>query len=203
MRKDGRATGQAGEYFVAAEICRRGATATTFTANMPGYDIVAGDAAGNRQVQISVKAKNSPSFWTTDGVRDAEARPDGEVPRFWVFVDLSGGRAPEYYIVPDEYARDSIRRMHAEYQERYEAKHGRRRDNRMRGVRVKDIAEFRDGRDILGIFPGDQEKGNVRLPAVVRAVSSGAGNVPGVPLTDLSSGSLRHPSHPTCTPAPG
>jgi hypothetical protein len=82
MRKDSRATGQAGEYFVAAEICRRGATATTFTANMPGYDIVAGDATGNRQVQISVKAKNTPSFWTTNGVRDAEARPDGEVPRF-------------------------------------------------------------------------------------------------------------------------
>jgi hypothetical protein len=153
MRKDGRATGQAGEYFVAAEICRRGGTATTFTANMPGFDIVAGDAAGNRQVQISVKAKNTQSFWTTDGVRDAEARPGGEVPRFWVFVDLSGGRSPEYYVVPDKFARYSIRRMYSEYQERYEAKHGHRRDSPIHGVRVKDIAESRDCWDILKIFP--------------------------------------------------
>jgi hypothetical protein len=153
MRKDGRATGQAGEYFVAAEVCRRGGSATTFTSNMPGFDIVAGDAAGNRQVQISVKAKNTQAFWTTDGVRDAMVRPDGEVPRFWVFVDLSGGRAPEYYVVPDKDVRDSIRRMHGEYQERYEAKHGHRRDSPMHGVRVKDIEKFRDCWDILGIFP--------------------------------------------------
>jgi hypothetical protein len=70
-----------------------------------------------------------------------------------VFVDLSGGRAPEYYIVPDKYARDIIRRMHAEYEERYEAKHGHPRDTRILGVRVKDIVAFRDGWDILGIFP--------------------------------------------------
>lgn len=150
-RRDSRATGQAGEYFVAAEICRRGGTATTFTGNMPGYDIVAGDAAGNRQVQISVKTKNTERFWTTDGVRDAEARPDGEVARFWVFVDLSGGRPPEYYVVPDNDIRDSIRRMHGEYQDRYEAKHGRRRDNSIHGVRVKDIAEFQDRWDMLGL----------------------------------------------------
>ena len=149
MRKDGRATGQAGEYFVAAEVCRRGGTATTFTSNMPGFDIVAGDAAGNRQVQISVEAKNTEAFWTTDGIRDAMVRPDGEVPRFWVFVDLSGGRVPEYYVVPDKDVRDSIRRMHGEYQERYEAKHGHRRGNPIHGVRVKDIEKFRDCWDIL------------------------------------------------------
>ena len=159
MRKDARATGQAGEYFVAAEICRRRGTATTFTANMPGFDIVAGDAAGNRQVQISVKAKNTQHFWTTDGVRDAEARPDGAVPRFWVFVDLSGGRSPEYYVVRDKDVRDSIRTKYAERQQAYTDKHGHPRKNTIHGVWVKHIEEFLDNWAILGIFLGDPPGG--------------------------------------------
>lgn len=36
-------TGQAGEYLVAAELCRLGFIATTFTGNMPGFDILAID----------------------------------------------------------------------------------------------------------------------------------------------------------------
>jgi hypothetical protein len=79
--KNSRATGQAGEYFVAAEICRRGGTATTFAGNMPGFDIVAGDDT-----------------------------------------------------------RDSIRRMHREYQRRYEAKHPHSGLPYTR-VRLKEIAD--------------------------------------------------------------
>jgi hypothetical protein len=33
--------GQAGEYLVAAELSRRGLIATTFTGNVPHYDIIA------------------------------------------------------------------------------------------------------------------------------------------------------------------
>jgi hypothetical protein len=39
-------TKQAGEYIVAAELSRRGFVATTFTGNVPSYDIVAVDAGG-------------------------------------------------------------------------------------------------------------------------------------------------------------
>ncbi len=49
VRQSGRATkltGQVGEYLVAAELARRGLIATTFTGNVPHYDIIASDERG-------------------------------------------------------------------------------------------------------------------------------------------------------------
>lgn len=48
-------TKQIGEYLVAAELGRRGYTATTFTGNVPYFDILAADATG-RALAIQVKA---------------------------------------------------------------------------------------------------------------------------------------------------
>ena len=48
-------TKQAGEYLVAAELSRRGYIATTFTGNVPDYDIVAVDDSGGHVV-VQVKA---------------------------------------------------------------------------------------------------------------------------------------------------
>jgi hypothetical protein len=54
-------TGQIGEYLVAAELARQGLIATTFTGNVPHYDIVASDAEG-RHVSVQVKTSNSSSW---------------------------------------------------------------------------------------------------------------------------------------------
>ena len=54
-------TGQVGEYLVAAELARRELIATTFTGNVPHYDIIASDAQG-RHVSVQVKTSNSPSW---------------------------------------------------------------------------------------------------------------------------------------------
>jgi hypothetical protein len=34
-------TGQAGEHYIVAELCRRGAYAVTFSGNIPYFDIIA------------------------------------------------------------------------------------------------------------------------------------------------------------------
>src|SRR5262245_41639850 len=53
-------TKQTGEYLVAAELSRRGCIATTFTGNVPHYDIVAvDDAGGHALVQVKAIAANS------------------------------------------------------------------------------------------------------------------------------------------------
>lgn len=54
-------TGQVGEYLVAAELARRGLIATTFTGNVPHYDIVASDATG-RHVSVQVKTSTATSW---------------------------------------------------------------------------------------------------------------------------------------------
>jgi hypothetical protein len=43
-------TKQAGEYLIAAELSRRGYIATTFTGNVPDYDIIAVDDCGGHVV---------------------------------------------------------------------------------------------------------------------------------------------------------
>src|SRR5436190_22640694 len=48
-------TKQTGEYIVAAELSRRGFIATTFTGNVPAYDIVAVDDKGGHAL-VQVKA---------------------------------------------------------------------------------------------------------------------------------------------------
>lgn len=44
--RDNLLTKQAGEYLVAAEVCKRRFVATTFTGNVPHYDIIASGATG-------------------------------------------------------------------------------------------------------------------------------------------------------------
>ncbi len=53
--RDTQLTKQIGEYLVAAELGRRGYVATTFTGNVPHFDILAADEGG-RSLAIQVKA---------------------------------------------------------------------------------------------------------------------------------------------------
>ena len=60
-------TKQTGEYLVAAELSRRGFIATTFTGNVPHYDIVAVDERGGHAlVQVKAIAGNSWQFTATN-----------------------------------------------------------------------------------------------------------------------------------------
>jgi hypothetical protein len=60
-------TKQAGEYLVAAELSRRGYIATTFTGNVPYYDIIAvDDSGGHAVVQVKAIAGASWQFKATD-----------------------------------------------------------------------------------------------------------------------------------------
>lgn len=59
-------TKQTGEYIVAAELSRRGFVATTFTGNVPSYDIVAvDDRGGHALVQVKTIAADSWQFTVT------------------------------------------------------------------------------------------------------------------------------------------
>src|SRR5213594_2693568 len=63
-------TKQVGEYLVAAEVCRRGFVATTFTGNVPHYDISACNPTG-KHLAIQVKSILGNS-WQFD-IRDLVA----------------------------------------------------------------------------------------------------------------------------------
>ena len=68
-------TKQTGEYLVAAALCRRGYIATTFTGNVPHYDILAVDQEG-RHVLVQVKTISGDS-WQMDAGQFAAISFDG------------------------------------------------------------------------------------------------------------------------------
>jgi len=102
-------TKQVGEYLVAAEVCRRGFIATTFTGNVPHYDIIALDASGRHRA-IQVKAIRGGA-WQFDCRTFVDIRLEGEkqivgqptqVPYpdlVCVFVRLLGQGADEFYVL--------------------------------------------------------------------------------------------------------
>src|SRR5947207_13071177 len=56
--------GTAGEYYVCAELCRRGYLALLTPKNNPLFDVVATNADGTISVSIQVKTR---SIWNTQG----------------------------------------------------------------------------------------------------------------------------------------
>jgi len=105
--KEGKGTliGNAGEYFVVAELLARGVVAALAPRNAPSFDVLA--TKGDKTVRIRVKTgnhRNNPTWlWVVkkDGsvFRDVAKKGD-----FVVLVDLAPTDDPnarnEYYIVP-------------------------------------------------------------------------------------------------------
>ena len=54
---------RAGEYFVAAELNKRGAFAVTFAGNMPRIDLIACNQDQSRTIHIQVKTKRGGRTW--------------------------------------------------------------------------------------------------------------------------------------------
>lgn len=145
--------GQAGEHYVAAELHRRGAYAVTFSGNMPHIDILASDVEQTRTVTIQVKTKTSGT-WHASTLRGKLGDEDPDEMRFWILVDI--GRDPElppgYWIVPESWMRNHI---HVRYHEGL-ALHGGARpknpDSTHFAIIPKNVQEWRDRWDLLGIF---------------------------------------------------
>jgi len=97
-------TGLSGEYFVAAELYRRGWSVGMTVGNAKAIDLFA--EKDNRVIPIQVKAiykrKNVGWPMMTDGIRDK---------CFYVFVNLNADKMtlPEYYIATPEEVRTKIK----------------------------------------------------------------------------------------------
>jgi hypothetical protein len=104
-------SGVAGEYFVAAELSRRGYVASLTLRNTKGIDILASNLDATRSVGIQVKTnQGSGQGW----MLNKKAEEDTAENLFYVFVRLNGLDTPEYYVVPRaevaKHARESHRK---------------------------------------------------------------------------------------------
>ena len=103
--------GVAGEYFVAAELSRRGYIASITLRNTRGVDILASNVIASRQVGIQVKSNrgNSRAWILSQKAEDYFANN-----LFYAFVNLKTSQErPDYFIVPSEVVANHVRVGHA------------------------------------------------------------------------------------------
>jgi hypothetical protein len=92
-------TGVAGEYFVAAELSRRGWIATVTLKNTPNIDAIATTPDGLRSINIQVKTRSikNRQGWILN--RSIEKLLPGEN-LYIAFVDLKGiDERPDFYLI--------------------------------------------------------------------------------------------------------
>ena len=123
--------GQTGEYLVAAELSRRGLIATTFTGNVPHYDIIASDEAG-RHVCVQVKAGRHPSWQFANITQycaiifDGERQIVGEMKACPVrrlvmtFVKIEEDGNDRFYILTWLQLRDLLVKEHKAYLQKHD-----------------------------------------------------------------------------------
>jgi hypothetical protein len=104
--------GVAGEYFVAAELSRRGYVASLTLRNTRGIDVLASNSNATKSVGIQVKAiQGSGREWMLNQKIEDEVATN----LFFVFVRLNDLSAPEYFIVPKDAVAEYARTNHARW----------------------------------------------------------------------------------------
>jgi hypothetical protein len=153
-------TKQVGEYLVAAELCRRGLIATTFTGNVPEFDLLAID--GDYRTQpVQVKAIRHRTWQlqlnhfldievTDDGIQLIHGRKELDKPgMICVFVKLVSLGEDEFYIFRLSDLQELILDGHTKYLEKHGGRRPRNPASMHTAVSTTDLAPFRDNWDVL------------------------------------------------------
>ena len=139
--------GISGEYFVAAELSRRGYVASLTLRNTRGIDVLASNADATKSVGIQVKTCQwVEPVW----LLNEKAEADSAENLFYVFVCLPQTGAPSFYVVPQRVVATQVRDSH----QRWLATPGRggrpHRDNPNRKFGDPN-GVYRDRWDLLGL----------------------------------------------------
>lgn len=112
MKNNNVSIGSAGEYFVAAELERRGYTVALPMAHTPNFDILAIHRQSGQQIAIQVKTTSySNKKWTLKQTNENLVMNN----LVYVFVCLKGLNQPEYHIVPSKVVAQSITENHKKW----------------------------------------------------------------------------------------
>ena len=147
--------GQTGEYLVAAELSRRGLITTTFTGNVPHYDIIAADELG-RLVSVQVKAGRGGSWQfgdirqyceiTFDGKRQIVGKPKNCPIRHLVvaFVRITKDRNDKFYICTWQRLRDLLIKEHVAFLQKHDGIRPQRWDSMHCAIPEKTLRPYQD-----------------------------------------------------------
>lgn len=103
----------AGEFYVAAELSRRGYLASVTMGNTDRFDILASDLEGKRPITIQVKTTTKRGEGWILGHKDENPRGGSS---FYVFVKMAkGSERPQFHIVPSDILAHTISQSHKKW----------------------------------------------------------------------------------------
>ncbi len=122
--------GVSGEYFVAAELSRKGYIASLTLRNSKGIDILVANEEGTKTVGIQVKTNQySNQSWVLS-IKSEEYNSENII---CIFVNLNGQEEfPTYYIVPSIEVAAYIKQNHQDWLGSPNSKGGKHKDNPIR-----------------------------------------------------------------------
>lgn len=106
-------SGVSGEYFVAAELSKRGHIASITLRNTKGVDVLCSNEDATKNIGIQVKTnRGSERQWLLN--QKAEKYYADNL--FYVFVNLNGNQAPpDYFVVPSKIAASHVKSSHSDW----------------------------------------------------------------------------------------
>lgn len=140
--------GVAGEYFVAAELSRRGHVASITLRNTRGTDIVATNSEATRTITIQCKTSSThKKQW----ILNQKSESFYSDTHFYVFVSLRGEfERPVYHIVPSKTVAESVEKSHKQWLKN-KSKGGKpHKDSAIRNFIDKDD-EYLEKWELLGL----------------------------------------------------
>jgi hypothetical protein len=147
--------GIAGEYFVAAELTRRGYVASLTLRNTRGIDILASN--GDATISVGIQVKTC-QFAKPEWILNKKAEVDTAKNLFYVFVCLPPNSQPAYYVVPRKAVSQFVREDYAKWLGTLGKKGQAHRDTPIRKF-LDAKHEFRDRWDLLGLSDEMQREG--------------------------------------------
>lgn len=140
-------SGIAGEYFVAAELTRRGYVATITLRNTAGIDILASNMDASKSAGIQVKTKKGQKG---EWVLGEKAEHVSGRNLFYVFVRLNHLDNPEYYVVPSTDTRRYVRKRRRKFLATVKSDGSPHRETTMRKFSDPE-GVYKDRWDLLGL----------------------------------------------------
>jgi hypothetical protein len=143
-----------GENLVILQLLARGAEAAyKLPLGAPADDLVV-HLEDEKILRVQVKTRRTGTWQSTYKHYYAEADPDSDTGRFWVFVDLKamdlGKEPPRFYIAPAGWVENYIRAGHMAHLER-KGLNRKERPSHHHSLQLKDIEQWRDRWDLLGV----------------------------------------------------
>ncbi len=136
MEKEKSTRGNASQFFVAGELCRRGYSAVVTMGNTPNTDILCSNIEGTKFVHIQVKTFVPGNRTCSVGMK---AEKDFGENFFWI---LGGIPKPNdksdflYFIIPARVMAENVNKAHQLWLQTPDKKGGKHKDNTVRTVHL-------------------------------------------------------------------